>query len=284
MINILEVSNRLRQSIGLTGYTITEFCSITSAPDVLTKLLVQGKAALKYYNNLDQIISFLEDANVAVTAHWIQYGSGSSPRLIQTDLTPCPDNKIGFRLRQAIGLTGKNVNSFAIENRRGRTKIVLLLNGKKKLEKESDISDLISDLESSGVNCDKNWLITGSPSVSGSSISLIENNVNFIADEEVQFISLDPNQSIHEIRSSNLEPYISFGSRVGAIKINITDQEIYPILSVIKVGKKQEEHIGYLYKTKNTYSLLAVNNKIILPNIDKKYLNNIKKVTRIWIK
>lgn len=67
----------------------------------------------------------------------------------------------GFRIKQAIGLTGYNVKDFCERTHRSRVTTALWIAGRGGAIKEANMEELCVDLLSCNVVCDKDWLYSG---------------------------------------------------------------------------------------------------------------------------
>lgn len=66
--------------------------------------------------------------------------------------------EVGFRIKQAIGLTGYNVKEFCEKTERSRVTTALWISGRGGLIKDKSLEDLCSDLKKCSVSCNINWL------------------------------------------------------------------------------------------------------------------------------
>lgn len=92
MMNILEVGFRIKQSIGLTGYNVKEFCEKTERSRVTTALWISGRGGLIKDKSLEELCFDLKKCYVQCTSNWLKYGTGASPALIPTESSTYIEN------------------------------------------------------------------------------------------------------------------------------------------------------------------------------------------------
>ncbi len=68
--------------------------------------------------------------------------------------------QVGFRIKQAIGLTGFNVKEFCEKTNRSRVTTALWISGRGGIMKHSSLEELCYDLRTCGVICNIEWLMT----------------------------------------------------------------------------------------------------------------------------
>lgn len=92
--------------------------------------------------------------------------------------------ELGFRIKQAIGLTGYNVKEFCERTGRSRVTTALWISGRGGIIKDSSLTDLCFDLKTCSVTCNPDWLKTGNGAppilISHLNINETKEDLNFL--------------------------------------------------------------------------------------------------------
>lgn len=87
-MNILELGFRIKQAIGLTGYSVKEFCSRTNRSRVTTAIWIAGRGGMIKDSSLIELCMDLKKCNVLCDINWIKFGIGTAPTLIPESQIP----------------------------------------------------------------------------------------------------------------------------------------------------------------------------------------------------
>jgi hypothetical protein len=80
-MNILKAGFRIKQAIGLTGYSVKEFCEKTERSRVTTALWIAGRGGLIKDKSLETLCNDLKKCFVYCPINWLKCGKGPSPTL-----------------------------------------------------------------------------------------------------------------------------------------------------------------------------------------------------------
>ena len=80
-MQIMDIGFRIKQAIGLTGYSVSVFCEKTGISRSYIGLLISGRAGFPKIDYIESIAIDLKLFNVICSANWIMNGTETSPRL-----------------------------------------------------------------------------------------------------------------------------------------------------------------------------------------------------------
>lgn len=173
--------------------------------------------------------------------------------------------EIGFRIKQAIGLTGYNVKDFCERTNRSRVTTAIWIAGRGGVIKESSLFELCLDLQKCNVQCDINWLKTGigpSPTL----ISSATNNQNIKSTKNT--LDINFNELTHVLDTLDNKHYFKFSDKKQfIIGFSISPQSLIKLLNqIVIILTMQDECItgtltGFCKKS-STVVITTFNNKI----------------------
>lgn len=88
-MNIVETGFRIKQAIGLTGYSVKDFCEKTNRSRSTTALWIAGRGGIIKDNSLDDLCIDLKKCSVYCDTYWLKHGKGSPPTLyLKSSINP----------------------------------------------------------------------------------------------------------------------------------------------------------------------------------------------------
>lgn len=179
----------------------------------------------------------------------------------------------GFRIKQAIGLTGYNVKEFCEKTNRSRVTTALWISGRGGLIKDQSLEDLCNDLKKCNVSCHLNWIKFGTDTPP----TIFKKNTTDESTSplELKLLNINIDSMLGHLKKydsdnyfdENDEKYYAIASIINKDTIERFKNNIVVILTTNK-----ECHIGMLIgncKTSNTVVINELTNKIYCINKDE---------------
>ena len=188
--------------------------------------------------------------------------------------------EVGFRIKQAIGLTGYNVKEFCEKTERSRVTTALWISGRGGLIKDKSLEDLCGDLKKCFVSCTINWL----KYEKGHSPTLLLKNPSDHSENELKLTHLNINVDNLLFYLTRYDADIYFDhndEKFYAIACSVSLSNIdKPSSSLLLTLTENEGILGNLIgysKNSNTLVLSTLNNEVIC--VDRSKIKKIGKVS-----